>query len=194
MLVVVAILSVLISILLSGLGLAKESSRRAVCVTRLNQIGGAIHSYRVESRRAFGLTEYTTAGSVSDANDNMVNLVPYLPGLASFICPSTRNTVSTIAKLRVKPSNTTGDFSSYESYGHFDASGPVKSPANCRGKEARIWLVFDQDNPEVNHHLGKQDNHGPEGGNVLYADLRVRWIQGSVWETNRYSAQREHLK
>ena len=193
MLVVLAIVALLLALLLPSLGRMRETSRRGVCAARLNQIGGAIAAYRLDSGRAFGLTEYVTSGSVVDANDNMISLARYVPALNTFLCPSTRNTMSAADRLRTKPINTTGDFSSFESYGKFDSGGPIKTPTNCKGKESQIWLVFDQDNPGVNHHLGNDDNHGPDGGNVLYADTRVRWIQGPVWETRRWSAQRQHL-
>ncbi len=194
MLVVVAALSLLIAVMLPALGRMREASRRAVCAARLNQIGGAINAYRLDSGRAFGLTEYVANGVVVDANDNMFSLARYVPSLDTFTCPSTRNTMSAADRLRVKPINTTGDFSSYESYGKFDSGGPVKTPTNCRGKESQIWLVFDQDNPGVNHHLSWDDNHGPLGGHVLFVDAHIKWIEGPLWETRRWAAQRMHLK
>ena len=193
MLVLLAIVALLLALMLPGLGRMREGSRRAVCATRLNQIGSAITAYRFDSGRSFGLTEYVASGAAIDANDNMISLARYVPSLATFTCPSTRNTLSAVDRLRVKPINTTGDFSSYESYGKFDA-GPIKTPTNCKGKESQIWLVFDQDNPGINHHLGWDDNHGPQGGHVVYADMHVNWIEGPLWETRRWAAQRMHLK
>ncbi len=188
MLVVVALIALIISILLPTLGRVRENTRRTVCGTRLNQIGAAIGSYRVDWSRSFGLMEYTN-NAIVDVNDNMFALASRVPSLESFVCPSTKNFLSSAASLRIRPTSTTGDFSSYESYGHFDVPFVNKTPINCKGKESRVWLVYDMDNPDINHHLNKHDPHGPDGGNVLYADLRVRWVDGSIWEPSRAAAQ-----
>ena len=64
---------------------------------------------------------------------------------------------------------------------------------NVKGKEPIVWLVFDQDNPDINHHMSSFDNHGPAGGNVLHADTHVGWYNGDEWEPTRWSAQRAYL-
>ena len=50
LLVVVAILSVLLSILVPAVGRAKELARRAVCASNLKQIGSSVGSYAAQSR------------------------------------------------------------------------------------------------------------------------------------------------
>ncbi len=192
-LVVVAVIGMLIAILLPTLSLARESTRRAVCATRLNQIGTAIMAYRAQHPRSYGLIEYNAAGAITDVNDNMISLAPSVPGLDTFICPSTRNRLSSASRLRAHPTSTTGDWSSYESYGHFD-SGKVKRPSLCKGKEGQVWLVFDSDNPELNWNLSSADNHGPDGGNVLHADMHVGWVTGANWAATRFNAQRMDLE
>jgi prepilin-type N-terminal cleavage/methylation domain-containing protein len=188
MLLVVAIIALIISILLPALRWGKETTRIAVCGTRLGQLGVGVSSYRADYRK-FGLTEYSTTGSIVAMNDNMLSLTNYVASLETYVCPSTRNYLTGFDRLKARPTNTTGNFPSYESYGHFD-TGKHKTPFNCKGKENLVWLIFDQDNPDINHNLSHADNHGPAGGNVLYADIHVYWIKGADWEPTRYAAQR----
>jgi len=193
MLVVISLLVLLISLLLPSLGSAKARTQEIMCRTRLNEVGEASMQYRIHWRRSFGLTEYNAAGDVIDQNDNLVSLAKFAGSLEMFICPATDNHLTGYDRLRVRPWNKTGNTVSYESYGHFDG-GPRKTPGNVRGKEDRVWLIFDMDNPDINHHLSHADNHGPAGGNVLYADGHVAWIEGQMWEFNRFTAQRLHLE
>jgi hypothetical protein len=58
-----------------------------------------------------------------------------------------------------------------------------------RGIESETWLIFDIDNTDTNHAMTDQDNHGAEGGNVLYGDYHVEFVVGPEWGAWRTIAQ-----
>lgn len=197
LLVVVSIIVLLLALLLPTLGEAKERARIVVDQSHLDQIGNASKHYGADHNRAFGLVEYNDQKEIVDVNDNLFSLARYAASLGIFTCPSTSNYLTGPDRLRVSPNGKTGNHTSYESYGHFD-SGPRKTPIIVKGKEDRVWLVFDQDNPDVNHHMSGADNHGARGGNVLHADAHVSWVEGWIneqnnWASTRWTAQRLHI-
>jgi prepilin-type N-terminal cleavage/methylation domain-containing protein len=189
-LVVVSLIALLISILLPALGRVSEKARIVVCKTRLNQVGEASARYRMDwDHRSYGIIDFAN----NDRNDNLVSLSNYTETLEMFVCPSTQNYLSSKSRLSASPRGSFGDYPSYESYGHFEAPWDPKIPALCKGIESDVWLVFDQDNPDINHHMSYADNHGAIGGNVLHADGHVGWVVGNDWEPTRFSAQRAHV-
>ena len=194
LLLVISIIVLLIAMIMPTLGSLHEDSRILVCRSRLEQIGKASIVYRTTWRRSLGLVEYNSNGSVKDDNDNMVSLVPHVDGLQVFTCPSTSNYLSSISRLTVSPNGRLGDHPSYEAYGHFDTPRILKNPTNIQKNASRIWLVFDQDNPDGTWKMTHADNHGALGGNVLYADGHADWVEAwrgsvNIWENSRMLAQ-----
>ena len=89
LLVVIAIIGILSAMLLPALGRSKASAHRSVCLSNLHQSALASLAYADDDTRG----SLTARTSQYDRNFNY--LLPYLPSLKIFACPSTRNTVRT---------------------------------------------------------------------------------------------------
>ena len=93
LLIVIAIIAVLAVILLPLFARARETARRASCLSNLKQIGHAIDLYSADWDGLFTWGGQT--GSVATANGSYVytglwypNLMPYLKDRDVLICPS----------------------------------------------------------------------------------------------------------
>jgi prepilin-type N-terminal cleavage/methylation domain-containing protein/prepilin-type processing-associated H-X9-DG protein len=59
-------------------------------------------------------------------------------------------------------------------------------PFGLRGQRigpTQIWLIFDGDRGgpgAVNNYPDKNDDHGAEGGNILFCDGHVQWVKGGM--------------
>jgi len=99
MLLVVAVIALLISILLPTLSRAKENANVAICMTRLNQIGNAAHTYTISNQNyfasAFNWTQHVTCWHDWHQKERVTDglLFPYLgKNYAIYLCPTFMNT------------------------------------------------------------------------------------------------------
>jgi prepilin-type N-terminal cleavage/methylation domain-containing protein/prepilin-type processing-associated H-X9-DG protein len=92
LLVVIAIIAVLAALLLPALGRAKESSRGAVCISNLRQIGLALQLYVQENNNRMPYLRDRATGTNQPAADAMPSidqaLSNHLGNLLVFKCPS----------------------------------------------------------------------------------------------------------
>jgi prepilin-type N-terminal cleavage/methylation domain-containing protein/prepilin-type processing-associated H-X9-DG protein len=89
LLVVIAIIAILASLLLPALARAKEQGRRAACLNNEKQMGMGSQLYADEDPIG------ALTGTDNYADDDLNWLYPaYVPGLKTFICPSTQDIIS----------------------------------------------------------------------------------------------------
>ena len=139
-------------------------------------------------------------------DDDLTFLAPaYIKNLDSFVCPSTRNKVrpKTIISfpsmetiIEDLGNNATGgklgtNGHSFEVLGSITQNGitnkvtqnfalnmvALRSPLKgTRPGPSRLWLMFETDDGGTNNEWDSADNHGDEGGNVLYCDGHAGWV------------------
>lgn len=139
-------------------------------------------------------------------DDDLTFLTPgYISSLKSFTCPSTKNNVrpdtslafpsmeTIVTDLRDNaPGGRNGtNGHSFEVLGSITQSGitnkvtqnfalnmvALRSPlAPSRPGPSRLWLMFETDDGGTNNQWDSADNHGDEGGNVLYCDGHAGWV------------------
>ena len=195
LLVVIAIIAILAAMLLPALGMAREKARVISCAGNLRQLGLATQLYTADFSPHFGLVEFNSNGSVFQHNDDLYLLAPLVENLDVFACPSAKFSVTRREELRLHPERTVGANRrsrnvgpAYEAYGFYD-DNTIKTSSTIDGFETVTWFVFDTDNPGVNHQMDSLDNHEERGGNVLFGDGHVEWINGTSWQRERDRCQ-----
>ncbi len=169
LLVVIAIIGILAGMLLPAVAAARERARRARCMANLAEIGKAMKMYSMDHNEKF-LSGDFNAGSWAD----------YAKNGRLYYCPSdtTRNPTNSLEQGRF-----TEDNCSYNLVQKDD-----KGNALSEASESHFMHACDKNGEDdvTSSPDGFGGNHAGKGGNVLYIDGSVTWIQRDNWKTNTY--------
>lgn len=162
LLTVVAIIMILISLLIPGVGRAREQARRVACMNNLRQIGIACHLYATDNNERF-------PGDGSDGSGakelGVLFVDKYLDeaDIKIFDCPGDKKAE------RAYLSGNSIFSSSYAYDDELSESSPSsKALAADRGASGT---------------LTDESNHGTQGVNILFVGGNVRWVKASEFGT-----------
>ncbi|MDP6117880.1 MAG: prepilin-type N-terminal cleavage/methylation domain-containing protein [Planctomycetota bacterium] len=185
MLIVIGIISLLMLLSLAAVKNVRDHAKSQYCRNNLREIGAALDHYEYLWK---GILPPTTGPD----DDNLRPLYPdCVNELKVFVCISTANQVDTPAMLEDNAvgGRTSGPGHSYEYLSHylFDNKGnrlsdPVmKTRASVDIRADKVWLVMDAMEAGYPEVPDSTDNHSETGGNVLFADSHVEWIEMGRW-------------
>ena len=179
------IMSLMMLLFLSGAKSVRERAKQQACQNNLREIGMALDHY-----------EYLWKGrlppTTGPEDDNLRPLYPdCVNALEIFICHETGNRVDEPVHLEDNAvgGRTAGIGHSYEylSYYLYDAQGDkleqpeMKTRASVDVQADKIWLVMDAMEAGMARIPDMFDNHYDAGGNVLFADSHVEWVERGKW-------------
>ena len=166
LLVVIAIIAILAAMLLPALAKARESARKAVCISNLKQIGLGMHMYAQDYNEWFPV-----GNDVNNPANAFRGLAAYVTAPKTFICPSSSDkaadSVAALsgASLSYAYCALCSEQTSTDTVVLMDQVGKVA--AGTVGT-----LVGDPT-------LATTDNHGKAGVNALYVDGHVKWVEST---------------
>ncbi len=169
LLVVIAIIGILAGMLLPAVAAARERARRARCMANLAEIGKAMKMYSMDHNEKF-LSDDFNSGGWSD----------YAKNGRLYYCPS---------DVERSPTNSLqqGKFTD-ENCSYNLVQEDNRNNALSEATESHYMHACDKDgeNDVTSAEDGFGGNHADKGGNVLYIDGSVTWIQKENWSTNTY--------
>ncbi len=177
LLVVMAILSILMALLLPALQRANEQARRSNCLSNLKNIGAAFQLYLNDNDgRWFDQEHYIQyewlmqhdPRTISDADSKL--WPRYLDSRNVFKCPSNKKDYACFSGEKYYEFNYRLGTGYPDTNDEGFIQGDVKYPS-------RTTLMHDTDGyGPRNKRMDPEDNHGKDGGNMLFCDFHAQWI------------------
>ena len=182
LLVVIGIIAALIALLVPVFAKAREQAHRTKCLSNLRTIGQAMFVYANNNRDRLpnGNALYTWVDPDA-ANWVMKNFADDLSEGRVFHCPSDRDEDEPQVIETAYQNQPSSARISYEFYSLFWPSAYGPKMAALKGRAPIAWdLDGGPRDPKLS---GTGDeNHGPNGGNVLFSDGRAEWKATGDWE------------
>jgi prepilin-type N-terminal cleavage/methylation domain-containing protein/prepilin-type processing-associated H-X9-DG protein len=182
--VTVSIMSALTLLLFQGLHNVRERAKIQYCQNNLRELGAALDMYDT-------LWEGWLPPTTGPDDNNLRPLYHCLKTFKVFICIETANHVDTEEDLEDNAGGgrTGGRGHSYEYLSHYlyDATGNElavpykKTRASVDARADKSWLIMDAMEADTPRVPDLTDNHWDAGGNVLFADSHVEWIDRGKW-------------
>ncbi len=187
---IIAIIGILAAILLPALARARETARRASCARNLSQLGMCFRMYADENGGRL-----PWSGGHNNAECLISAMTDYIEDVGLFTCPSdaehqAANRASSRGEQIVGITNAAIDREnscrmSYDYFGAYTLE-PITLPPPQYGipKIPVMWdhLIRGGSNPAA--FSSPIFNHVPGGGNVLWLDGSVQFIQIYDWQDN----------
>lgn len=196
LMVVIVIIAILMGVLMPNIARMREKGRRTVCATNLKQIHTLIETYMKDYDDCYPYFDVNGRGGSSrnapmliDEAENILIRRGFTKNLKVFQCPS-RLAVGVTDKTR-------------KSHFEYNPNLSFRSPSGDLGKAPRVLkgaqvqnpgnvrLGWDSDDEGVggkgrggNNYFDEADNHGADGGNVVYCDGHVQW-----WTSDKFDAK-----
>jgi prepilin-type N-terminal cleavage/methylation domain-containing protein len=163
LLVVIAIIGILAGMLLPAIAAAREKARRTSCMSNLSQFGKGLALYASDHDEAYPTNQIT-------------GLSNYIDNVKLFMCKSD----SSFSKADM-PSSVAGitdsKWCSYNLVRNRNAASPSAWLVMCDANGAAAVAATDS----TTNSFGA--NHQGAGGNVLYNDASVQWVNTADWNT-----------
>jgi prepilin-type processing-associated H-X9-DG protein len=204
LMIVIEVIILLAAMLLPALSRARESARRAACLSNLKQIIVGIKTYAADYDDCYP----TSAGAGRQINTethykDLGILYPwYVPCLDAFACPSSGDELpwrrtgdedrifrldivipvsgETIPRAEQKQSDAkpfSDDEASQVSYAYGYNGGGETNVAWTEAAHPGARVLADR---HASEELNERSNHGASGRNVAFADGHVQWVPGKT--------------
>ena len=165
-----------LAILLPVLGKAREQAHRVVCLANLRSLGQIMFEYANSNRGRLPNGNIPGDADPTNGDQVLVRLAVDFGCVAKvFHCPSDQDPppASILNNYISSPNSARVSYDFYSIYWV-----PEKGPILCRLR-GQAPLAWDLD---VGSPPSPLQNHGTQGGNVLYADDHVDWQRVKEWD------------